>query len=93
LVQDSPLHPAGNDNDLSRDVARELVRSEDDDLATSSVVATLRSAIVRVSRSMNVGSSSSCRVIGDDVQPGQTALTRAWGATRTTSFLRLSSRP
>ena len=60
--------------------------------ATSSGAATLRSAIVRVTRS-TTASSSEPRVIGEYVQPGATALTRARGAIRTISFFRLSSRP
>jgi hypothetical protein len=53
----------------------------------------LRRGIVRVARSSTPGSSSVERVIGETVQPGQTAFTRARGATRTTSFLRLSRSP
>ena len=49
--------------------------------------------IVRVIRSTSSGSSTSRRVIGDRVQPGQTQFTRARGATRTTSFFRLSRSP
>ncbi len=33
VVNDAALHPAGNRDDLAGDVARELVRGEDDDLA------------------------------------------------------------
>src|SRR5919108_662554 len=61
--------------------------------ATSSGVATLRSGIVRVMRPTRPGSSSEARVIGDSVQPGQTAFTRPRGAIRTISFLRLRSSP
>src|SRR5579862_4937904 len=60
--------------------------------AMSSATATLRSAIVRLSRSTSAGSSSP-RVIGEYVQPGATALTRPFGAIRTISFLRERSRP
>jgi len=60
--------------------------------ATSSGWATLRSGIVREIRATS-SSSTSPRVMGDSVQPGQTALTRPPGAIRTISFLRLSSRP
>jgi hypothetical protein len=60
--------------------------------ATSSATATLRSAIVRLRRSMNSWSSSP-RVMGEYVQPGATAFTRPRGAIRTISFLRLSSSP
>src|SRR6266540_4054085 len=61
--------------------------------ATSSGRATLRSAIVRVTLRTSPGSSRLVRVIGDSVQPGQTAFTRPCGATRTISFFRLSRRP
>ena len=49
--------------------------------ATSSGCATFRSAIVREIR-RTASASTSPRVIGDSVQPGATALTRARGATR-----------
>ena len=60
--------------------------------ATSSGSATFSSGIVRVTR-RSVSASSEPRVIGEWVHPGQTAFTRARGATRTTSFFRLRSRP
>jgi hypothetical protein len=49
--------------------------------------------MVFVACSRTEGSSSEERVIGERVQPGQTAFTRARGATRTTSFFRLRRRP
>ncbi len=61
--------------------------------ATSSAVASLRSAIVRVTRGTRVGSARAERVIGVTVQPGQTALTRPAGAAWTISFFSERVRP
>jgi hypothetical protein len=77
-VQEAALHASGDDDDLARDMTRDLVRGKNDDL---------------VARSSTEGSSRVERVMGETVQPGQTAFTRARGATRTTSFLRLRRRP
>src|SRR3954470_20708292 len=60
--------------------------------ATSSGCVTLRSAMVRAMRA-TCSSETWPRVIGDSVQPGATAFTRTPGERRTTSFLRLRSRP
>jgi hypothetical protein len=60
--------------------------------AMSSASATLRSAMVAVTRSTTAGSRSSA-VIGVTVHPGATTLTRAFGASRTTSFFSDSIRP
>src|SRR5438128_9132796 len=60
--------------------------------ATSSGCATLRRAIVRETR-RTCSAETWPRVIGDSVQPGATAFTRARGFLRTASFFRLSSRP
>ncbi len=60
--------------------------------AMSSAAATLRNAMVRVTRSTTSWSSDP-RVISECVQPGATALTRPRGAMRTISFFRLSSSP
>ena len=60
--------------------------------AMSSAEATFRRAIVAVTAA-TVSSVRSRAVIGDTVQPGATTLTRASGASRTTSFLRESASP
>jgi hypothetical protein len=60
--------------------------------AMSSGVATFRSGIVFVILRTR-SSSSSPRVIGECVQPGATAFTRASGAMRATSFFSESRRP
>jgi hypothetical protein len=92
-VQGAAFHPARNRHELTGDVAGELVRSEHDDGARDVLrLRDLRSAIVRLSRWTNSGSSSP-RVIGEYVQPGATAFTRPRGAIRTISFLRLRSSP
>ena len=79
-MEDAALHAAGDGDDLARDVAGEAVRGEHDDLrATSSGGATLRSGIVRVIRRTSSGPRARPRVIGDSVQPGATAFTRARG--------------
>src|SRR6266498_4421004 len=94
LVDDTSLHPARNGHNLTGEVAGELVRGEDHNLAGDvSGKATLRRAIVRVTRRTRSGSVRVERVIGDSVQPGQTALTRPSGAIRTISFFRLSRKP
>ena len=90
-MEDAAFHAARDRDDLAcewPDSSSEA--STTTWVATSSGCATFRSAIVRVMRP-TCSSVSAARVIGDTVQPGATTFTRARGATRTTSFFRLSS--
>ena len=86
LVDGSAFHAARHDDDLAADMAESSSElSTTTWRAMSSGVAILRRAIVRVTRSITSGSSTSGRAIGVFVQPGHTQLTRPAGAIRARS--------
>ena len=92
-MDDAALHAAGDRDELAADVAGEHVRGEDDDLRRHVLGLGDLAQGHRPRDAPHASGSTWPRVIGDSVQPGATALTRARGATRVTSFFSDSSSP